>query len=79
MATSIDHDAKRAERRGPRDFAAEAKAMGLDVSGMDADAVRRAVGAEQGHRFYAENREWMDAHNRWYEENGDPLAHLRTP
>lgn len=51
--------------------------MGLDVTGLDADAVRRAVGAEQGDRFYAENREWMDAYNRWYEENGLPFADLR--
>lgn len=77
MATSINHQPDRPTRRAPRDFAAEAKAMGLDVSGLDADAIRRAVGAEQGRRFYAENRGSVDAYNAWVEEHGLPLAGLR--
>ncbi|WP_380788412.1 type II toxin-antitoxin system CcdA family antitoxin [Sphingomonas sp. R86521] len=77
MATSIDHPAEPCAPRSPRNFAAEANALGLNVAGMDTDMLRRAVGAERSRQFYAANREWVDAHNAWIEQHGLPLADLR--
>ena len=58
-------------------FAAEAHSLGLDAAAIAAKAVREAISAEKGRRWLEENREAIEAHNRWVEENGLPLAEYR--
>lgn len=57
--------------------AAEAVELGLDVTGLDAHAIHRAVQKERGRRFTEENAEHIAAHNAWVEEHGLPLARYR--
>ena len=56
---------------------AEAEALGLDPAAIAAEAVREAVRAEKARRWLEENREAIEAHNKWVEENGLPLAEYR--
>lgn len=58
-------------------FAAEARALGLDPEAIAAKAVADAVRAEKARRWQEENREAIEAHNRWVEEHGLPLAKYR--
>jgi post-segregation antitoxin (ccd killing protein) len=51
----------------PRDLIEEAHALGLD-----------AVRAERARRWIEQNREAIEAWNRWTEENEFPLAKYRT-
>ncbi len=64
-----------AETQAP--FAAEAEALGLDAAAIAARAVQEAIRAEKARRWLEENREAIDAHNRWVEEHGLPLAEYR--
>jgi antitoxin CcdA len=56
---------------------AAAREAGLNLSQISEAAIRRATKAEQERRWKEENREALEGWNRWYETNGDPLAHLR--
>ncbi len=56
---------------------AEAEALGLDAAAIAAHALREAVRAEKARRWLEENREAIEAHNKWVEENGLPLAEYR--
>ena len=58
-------------------FAAEARALGLDPEAIAAKAVADAVRSEKARRWQEENREAIEAHNRWVEEHGLPLAKYR--
>ncbi|MDB5413800.1 MAG: Post-segregation antitoxin (ccd killing mechanism protein) encoded by the plasmid [Rubritepida sp.] len=64
-----------AEAQAP--FAAEAQALGLNAAAIAAQAVQDAIRAEKARRWLEENREAIDAWNRWTEENGLPLAEYR--
>jgi antitoxin CcdA len=64
-----------AEAQAP--FAAEAEALGLDAAAIAARAVQEAIRAEKARRWLAENSEAIEAHNRWVEEHGLPLAEYR--
>jgi antitoxin CcdA len=57
---------------------AAAREAGLNLSQISEAAIRRATKAEQERRWKEENREALEGWNRWYETNGDPLAHLRA-
>ena len=57
---------------------AAAREAGLNLSQISEAAIRRATKAEQERRWKEENREALVGWNRWYETNGDPLAHLRA-
>lgn len=58
-------------------FAAEAEALGLDAAAIAARAVQEAIRAEKARRWLEENSEAIEAHNRWVEEHGLPLAEYR--
>lgn len=64
-----------AQQQSP--FAAEARALGLDPDAIAAQALRDAIRAEKTRRWQAENREAIEAHNRYVEQNGLPLAKYR--
>jgi post-segregation antitoxin (ccd killing protein) len=62
----------------PRDLIEEAHALGLDVAGLSGPALHDAVRAERARRWIEQNREAIEAWNRWTEENEFPLAKYRT-
>ena len=64
-----------AEAQAP--FAAEAEALGLDAAAIAARAVQEAIRAEKARRWLEENEAAIEAHNRWVEEHGLPLAEYR--
>lgn len=64
-----------AETQAP--FAAEARALGLDPESIAAKAVSDAIRAEKARRWQEENREAIEAHSRYVEEHGLPLAKYR--
>lgn len=64
-----------AETQAP--FVAEAASFGLDAAAIAAKAVQDAIRAEKARLWLEENREAIDAHNRWVEEHGLPLAEYR--
>ena len=66
---------KRAEKQPP-EFQ-EARALGLDPDAIAATALKDAIRAEKARRWLEENREAIEAHNRWVEENELPLARFR--
>ncbi len=57
---------------------AAAREAGLNLSKISEQAIKQATKAEQERRWTEENREAIEGWNRWYEKNGDPLAHLRA-
>ena len=57
---------------------AAAREVGLNLSQISEQAIRQATKAEQERRWKEDNREAIEGWNRWYEKNGDPLAHLRS-
>lgn len=61
----------------PSSLAAEARALGLDPEAIAAKALADAVRAEKGRRWLEENRDAIEAHNRWVEQHGVPLAEYR--
>ena len=56
---------------------AAAREVGLNLSQISEQAIRQATKVEQERRWKEDNREVIEGWNRWYEQNGDPLAHLR--
>lgn len=61
----------------PTSLAAEAATLGLDADAIAEKALREAISAEKARRWREENREAIEAHNRWVEEHGLPLAEYR--
>ncbi len=57
---------------------AAAREAGLNLSKISEQAIKHATKAEHERRWKEENREAIASWNRWYEKNGDPLAHLRS-
>jgi len=55
---------------------AAARAAGLNLSRVTEDALRVATKTERERRWKIENREAIAQFNDWYEQHGDPLAHL---
>jgi antitoxin CcdA len=61
------------------ELVAQAEAAGLDVAREVEKALRRAIAAEGRAKVWqAENREAIEANNRYFEQNGLPLAKYRT-
>jgi len=56
---------------------AEAREYGISLSRTSEEALAKAVKAERWRRWQDENREAIEANNRWVEENGLPYADLR--
>ncbi len=56
---------------------AAAREAGLNLSKISEAAIHEATRVERGRRWKEEHRKHFAAWNRWYEANGDPLAHLR--
>jgi antitoxin CcdA len=56
---------------------AEAKEYGISLSRTSEEALAKAVKAERWRRWQEENREAIEANNRWVEENGLPLEKYR--
>jgi antitoxin CcdA len=56
---------------------AEAKEYGISLSRTSEEALAKAVKAERWRRWQEENREAIEANNRWLEENGLPLDKYR--
>lgn len=56
---------------------AEATSLGLDADAIAQKALREAISAEKARRWQEENREAIEAWNRWTEENPLPLAEYR--
>ncbi|MEH3045954.1 type II toxin-antitoxin system CcdA family antitoxin [Sphingomonas adhaesiva] len=57
---------------------AAARAVGLNLSQISEDAIRRATKVEQERRWREENAPKIEAWNRWYEENGHPLEQYKA-
>ena len=55
----------------------DAEALGVNVAEAAEQGVSEAVRKARGAAWLAENREAIDANNRWVEENGLPLAKYR--
>lgn len=73
------------EAAGPRGFAEaqsplapEARALGLDPAAIAEAALRKAISEEKARRWAEENREAIEAYNRYFEENDTPLAQYRA-
>jgi len=56
---------------------ADAKAMGLNLSETAERAIAEAIREEKLRRWKEENREAMEAYNKYIEEHGLPLAEYR--
>lgn len=56
----------------------DAKELGINVSRASEEGVAREVKAERERRFKAENREAIEAYNRYIAEHGLPLERYRT-
>ncbi|MBW6398469.1 type II toxin-antitoxin system CcdA family antitoxin [Roseomonas sp. HJA6] len=56
---------------------AEARGLGLDPEAIATKAITEAVRAEKAQRWLDENRDAIEAWNRWTEENELPLARYR--
>ena len=55
----------------------EARELGVNLSRSAEEGVRAAVKAEKERVWKEENRETLEAVNKWVEENGLPLAQFR--
>ncbi len=56
---------------------AAARDVGINLSQACEAALHAAARTERNRRWKEENREWAASVNRWVEENGLPLEHLR--
>ncbi|MDO7841564.1 type II toxin-antitoxin system CcdA family antitoxin [Sphingomonas immobilis] len=56
---------------------AEAREYGISLSRTSEAALAKAVKEERWRRWQEENRDAIEANNRWVEENGIPYADLR--
>ena len=59
------------------DLLDEARRYGVNVSAAAQSGVETVVKAERWRRWREENREGIEAYNRWIEKNGIPLAQYR--
>ncbi len=59
------------------DLLDEAKSLGISISSVAEDGLRKAVSAEKGRRWKEENAEAIQSMNEWVEKNGIPLAQFR--
>lgn len=55
----------------------DARALGVNISAAAEQGVSDAVRKAKGEAWLEENREAIEANNRWVEENGLPLAKYR--
>ena len=55
----------------------DARALGVNISAAAEQGVSEAVRKAKGEAWLEENREAIEANNRWVEENGLPLAKYR--
>lgn len=55
----------------------EAKALGLNLSQLAEEALRKAVSEEKSRLWKIENREALESLNRYIEEHGLPLEEFR--
>lgn len=56
---------------------AEARDLGIDLSGAAETGIAAAVKAEKERRWLTENAEAIKAYNDYIDENGPPLADFR--
>lgn len=56
---------------------AAAREAGVNLSQVSEAALREATRQEQARRWQEENREMIEANNRWVEEHGLPLDKYR--
>lgn len=59
------------------DLVAEARALGISLSGACEQGLAAAVKAEKERRWLEENDEAIRGYNAWIAENGVPLARFR--
>lgn len=59
------------------DLVAEARALGISLSGACENGVAAAVKAEKERRWLEENAEGIRRYNEWFEKHGNPLAKYR--
>lgn len=64
-----------AEAQSP--LAPEARALGLDPAAIAEAALRKAISDEKARRWAEENQEAIEAHHRYIDEHGPPLAQFR--
>ncbi|MGP7794880.1 type II toxin-antitoxin system CcdA family antitoxin [Sphingomonas sp. CLY1604] len=80
----MKHDAITPTKRRPVNVSldtgivAAAREAGVNLSRVTEAALRVAVKEAREHRWREENREAVGRFNEWYEEHGDPLAHLAS-
>ena len=60
------------------EIAAEAKAAGVNVSGVLERALQAELKAYREAKWKAENREAIESNNRYFEEHGLPLDKYRV-
>lgn len=60
------------------DLVAEARELGISLSGACEDGLAAAVKAEKERRWLEENKQALDSWNRYIAEHGLPLAKYRT-
>jgi antitoxin CcdA len=60
------------------DLVAEARELGISLSGACEDGLAPAVKAEKERRWLEENKQALDSWNRYIAEHGLPLAKYRT-
>lgn len=61
-----------------RALIAEAKELGLNVSKIAEEGLRRAIAARKSELWLEENREAIEEHNRYFAEHGLPFAEFRN-
>jgi antitoxin CcdA len=59
------------------DLIAEAKAFGTNISAVVERALEEEHRQKRREKWRADNREAMEAWNRWIEENGIPFEEIR--
>ncbi|WP_287979199.1 type II toxin-antitoxin system CcdA family antitoxin [Sphingomonas sp.] len=57
---------------------AMAREVGINLSQVSEAAIREAASRARDERWVEENREKIEAWNRWFEANGMPFADLRV-
>lgn len=79
MATKSNNQRKRGTNVSLRaDLVAEARELGVGLSGACEDGLAAAVKAERERRWLEENRGAIESWNRYIAEHGLPLARYRT-
>lgn len=56
---------------------ADAKGLGLNVSKIAEEGLRKAIAARKAELWLEENREAIEENNRYFAEHGLPFAELR--